>query len=122
MWYLLGSAADEGLGVQYGVQLPQDGGEVGVSLDSGQQVVISTLLFDHGRRLLGKHTDLLVAVLKDETLVISTTEVRLQTLLYQKKNSNTTCLLPPAFTTAMMMFSVAMKGSSWRMCLSMTLG
>ncbi len=35
-------------------------------------------------------------------------------------NSLITCLFPPAFTMAMMMFSVAMKGSSWRICLSIT--
>lgn len=64
MLYLLGSTADKGLGVQYGVQLAQNGGEVGVSLDSGQQVVITALLFDNSCCLLGQNTDLLMAVLK----------------------------------------------------------
>lgn len=64
MLYLLGSTADKGLGVQYGVQLAQNGGEVGVLLDSGQQVVITALLFDNSCCLLGQNTDLLMAVLK----------------------------------------------------------
>lgn len=71
MSYLLGSTTDKGLGVQYGVQLPQNGGEVGVPLDSGQQVVITTLLFDHSRCLLGQDADLLVAVLKEQTDAIT---------------------------------------------------
>lgn len=70
MLYLLGSATDEGLGVQYGVQLPQNGGEVGVPLDSGQQVVVTALLFDHSCCLLGQNADLLVAVLKEKKDVI----------------------------------------------------
>lgn len=41
---------------------------------------------------------------------------------HRRWNKRVTCLFPPAFTMAMMTFSVAMKGSSWRMCLSMTLG
>lgn len=63
--YLLGSTTYKGLGVQYCVQLPQYGGKVGVLLDSGQQVIITTLLFDHGCCLLGQNTNLLVAVLKE---------------------------------------------------------
>ena len=65
MLYLLGSTADKGLGVQNGVQLAQNGGKVGVSLDSGQQVVITALLFDNSCCLLGQNTDLLMAVLKE---------------------------------------------------------
>ena len=61
--YLLGGSADEGLGVQDGVQMSQDGAEVGVGLDAGQQVVVSALLLHHGGRLLRQHADLLVAVL-----------------------------------------------------------
>lgn len=65
MLYLLRSTANEGLGVKQGVQLPQDGGKVGVLLYSGQQVVIAALLFDHRRCLLGQNADLLVAVLRE---------------------------------------------------------
>lgn len=75
MLYLLGSTTNKGLRVQYGVQLSQNGGEVGVSLDSGQQVVITALLFDHSCRLLGQNTDLFVAVLKEQKDVILGTEV-----------------------------------------------
>ena len=64
MLYLLGGTADKGLGVQYSVQLAQNGGEVGVSLDSGQQVIITALLFDNSCCLLGQNADLLMAVLK----------------------------------------------------------
>ena len=60
---LLGSSPDEGLGIQDGVQVREDGAEVGVGLDPGQQVVVPAFLLHHGRRLLGQHADLLVAVL-----------------------------------------------------------
>lgn len=62
--HLLWSTADKGLRVQQGIQLPQDGGEVGVFLDSGQQVVVSTFLFNYSCCLLGQNPDLLVAVLE----------------------------------------------------------
>lgn len=65
MLYLLGSTTNKGLGVQYGVQLTQNGGKVSVPLDSGQQVVITSLLFDHSCRLLRQNTNLLVAVLQE---------------------------------------------------------
>lgn len=63
--YLLRSAAYKGLGVQDGVKLPQDGGKVRVPLDSGQQVVVTALLFHHGCCLLGQNADLLVAILQN---------------------------------------------------------
>lgn len=123
--YLLRCMTNEGLGVQYVIQLPQNRGKIGVSLDSGQQVVITTLLLHHSCCLLGQNANLLVAVLeKAETSIFKhksklpkTNSFMLQTL--RKHN---TCLFSPAFTMAIMMFSVAIKGSSWRMCLSMTLG
>lgn len=62
--HLLWGAADEGAGVQQGVQLAQDRGEVRVSLDSGQQVIVASFLFHYSRRLLGQNPDLLVAVLE----------------------------------------------------------
>ena len=61
--YLLGRSADEGLGVQDGVQVREDGAEVGVCLDPGQQVIVSAFLLHHRGSLLGQHADLLVAVL-----------------------------------------------------------
>ena len=36
------------------------------------------------------------------------------------KGSNLTCLLAPAFTMAMIIFSDAINGSSWAMCFSIT--
>lgn len=78
--YLLWSAANEGLGLQQSVQLPQDGGKVGVFLDSGQKVVITTLLFDHSRCLLGQDTDLLMAVLKGRRKMQTSAETDLNTL------------------------------------------
>lgn len=119
--YLLRSATNEGLGVQYAVQLPQNGGKVGVFLDPFQQVIITALLFDHGCCLLGQDADLLVAVLTGAGGRSQPRLRRAGSPSHYERSSHT-CLLPPAFTMAMMMFSVAMKGSSWRMCLSMTLG
>lgn len=120
--YLLRSATNKGLGVQYAVQLTQNRGKVGVFLDPFQQVIIAALLFDHGCCLLGQDADLLVAVLTgaEDTVTAKTVGGAGSPTRYDR--SVHTCLLPPAFTMAMMMFSVAMKGSSWRMCLSMTLG
>lgn len=120
--HLLGRTADEGFGVQDGVQLPQDGGEVGVSLDPGQQVVVAPFLLDHRRRLLGQNADLLVAVLRHGGQTALRGRARARGAGRRRRSWRVTCLFPPAFTTAMMMFSVAMKGSSWRMCLSMTRG
>lgn len=65
--YLLWSPANEGLGVQQGVQLTQNGGKVGVLLDSGQKVVITALLLDHSCCLLGQNSDLLVTVLEEKS-------------------------------------------------------
>lgn len=55
---------NESLGVQYVIQLPQNRGKIGVSPDSGQQVVITTLLLHHSSCLLGQNANLLVAVLE----------------------------------------------------------
>lgn len=62
---LLRRTAGEGFGVQDCIQLPQNRGKIRVSLDSGQQVVVAPLLFDHGCCLLGQNADLLVAVLQE---------------------------------------------------------
>lgn len=61
--YLLRGSADEGFGVQYGVQLSDDGGEIWISLNPSQQVIIPPFLFDYSRSLLGQHPNLLMAVL-----------------------------------------------------------
>lgn len=60
---LLWRSANERLGVQQGIQLPQNGCEVGVLLHSGQQVVVPTLLFNYSCCLLGQDTNLLMTVL-----------------------------------------------------------
>lgn len=62
--YLLRRTADESFGVQYCVQLPENGGKIGVFLDPGQQVIVPPFLFDHRCCLLGQNTDFLVAVLQ----------------------------------------------------------
>lgn len=64
--YLLRCPADESFGVQYCIQLPQNGGKIGVLLDPGQQVIVAPLLFDHRCSLLGQNADLLVAVLQED--------------------------------------------------------
>lgn len=61
--YLLRCMTNEGLGVQYVIQLRQNRGKIGVCLDSGQQVIITTLLFHHSCCLLGQNANLLMAVL-----------------------------------------------------------
>lgn len=66
---LLWSSSNKGAWVQEGVQLTPDWLEVlGVS-DSLDQVVVTTLLLDNSRSLVGQHSDLLVTVLSGTTLL-----------------------------------------------------
>lgn len=60
---LLGGAADEGLGVEELGELVNDGGEVGVGLDTVDEVVLASLLLDDGAGLVRQDADLLVALL-----------------------------------------------------------
>ena len=50
--HLLWCTADEGFGVQQGIQLAQDGGKIGISFDPSQQVIVTPFLFDHCGSLL----------------------------------------------------------------------
>lgn len=65
------------------VQLGVDWTEVGIGLDALDEVIVTPFLLDHGSCLLREHSDFLMAILA----------------------------VTPAFTMAMMMFSVAMKAA-----------
>ena len=54
--HLLGSAADEGAGVQEAVELIQDRGEEGGAADAVQEVVVLALLLDVVGGLVGEDT------------------------------------------------------------------
>lgn len=45
------------------VQLGVNGTEVGISLDSLYEVIVTPFLLDHSSCLLGKHSDFLMAIL-----------------------------------------------------------
>jgi hypothetical protein len=54
--HLLGSAADEGAGIQEGIQLGDDGVEEGGAADALDQVVVLALLLDVVGGLVGEDT------------------------------------------------------------------
>ena len=52
------------------VQLGVNGTEVGISLDSLYEVIVTPFLLDHSSGLLGKHSNFLVAILEDRDVLL----------------------------------------------------
>lgn len=61
--YLLRCTTGERGRIQQAAQLQVDGTEVGISLDTFYEVIVTPFLLDHSSCLLGKHSNFLMAIL-----------------------------------------------------------